>query len=90
MPLIGAGFCSDAAQESSARSCGWPQRLVVGSGYSGADTEQEGLHVEDDGVFGCGVVWALVVRRAHGPAVTRDVVVELTARARRSRQVAVA
>ncbi len=37
-----------------------------------------------------GVVWALVVRRAHGPAVTRDVVVELTARARRSRQVAVA
>ena len=37
-----------------------------------------------------GVVWALVVRRAHGLAVTRDVVAELTARARRSRQVAVA
>jgi len=37
-----------------------------------------------------GVVWALVVRRAHGLTVTRDVVVELTARARRSRQVAVA
>lgn len=36
------------------------------------------------------VVWALVVRRAHGLAVTRDVVVELTARARCSRRVAVA
>lgn len=38
----------------------------------------------------CGVVWALVVCRAHELAVTRDVVAELTARARSSRQVAVA
>ena len=37
-----------------------------------------------------GVVWALVVRRAHGLAVTRDLVAELTDRARCSRQAAVA
>ncbi len=37
-----------------------------------------------------GVVWALVVRRAHGLTVTRDVVAELTARARSSQRVAVA
>ena len=36
------------------------------------------------------VLWDLVVRRAHGLAVTRDMVVELTDRARCSRQAAVA
>ena len=36
------------------------------------------------------VVWALVVRRAHGLAVTRDLVAELTDRARCLRRAAVA